>query len=505
MNETPTYIKSQKGANKLTFAGYIYVKDNTNDRKTYWRCENRPCKGRVITTNDNAVQITQQHTHAPDRVKLEVCHWLFLFFAVGDNLKRFVDRVLFGSTKIFVFFVHIQVQLAMVRLKDAALTHIPTSTIINQELAANIPAAVQACLPKETSMKRTVQRWRRKDQPQLPASSNDMKDTVVGTKWGRTIDGQDWVRIFDADGDACMLFLTIGNMTRLSASSVWYGDGTFSVTPKPYVQLYTIHGVVMDRVFPLAYALLGRKTIAAYSAMFNELSVALDEHELCIDTCCRVWRCDFEQAVIRSCDTDVELCFFHFCQAHWRKLQALGLGDLYSSDLEFALRCRMYTALAFMPPEAIEDAFDELHQTAPRELVLFGNYFQDTYVGKLAPSNRRGDRKRSKPLFPPEQWSVYERTATNEPRTTNSLEGWHARFSQIIGKSHPNVYEFITRLKEEQVHTEFCIEQHLSGVPPPTSRANVIRNNKRLAKVVSEYGRLLTCEYLRSIAHNIRY
>lgn len=66
-------------------------------------------------------------------------------------------------------------------------------------------------------------------------------------------------------------------------------------------------------------------------------------------------------------------------------------------------------------------------------------------------------------LFPPELWTVYFRTQVNELRTTNKLEGWHQHFGQFVGKSNPNVYEFITRLKEEQTHREFRITS-IAGV-----------------------------------------
>ena len=88
---------------------------------------------------------------------------------------------------------------------------------------------------------------------------------------------------------------------------------------------------------------------------------------------------------------------------------------------------------------------------------------------------------------------------------TAKLEGWHCRFGQIIGKSHPNVYKFVSPLREEQVHTEFCIEQYIAGVQPPVSRSNVIKNNARLLKVVSYVEKLTVLEYLHGNSHNITY
>ena len=58
------------------------------------------------------------------------------------------------------------------------------------------------------------------------------------------------------------------------------------------------------------------------------------------------------------------------------------------------------------------------------------------------------------PKFPPRLWSVYERVLNDEPRTTNMLEGWHRRFSSIVAKHHPNIYDFIGCLRSEQFRTE---------------------------------------------------
>ena len=53
---------------------------------------------------------------------------------------------------------------------------------------------------------------------------------------------------------------------------------------------------------------------------------------------------------------------------------------------------------------------------------------------------------------------VFERTIVDEPRINNILEGWHRRFNTIVAKHHPNIYEFLERLKGEQAHTDTLVE-----------------------------------------------
>ena len=45
-------------------------------------------------------------------------------------------------------------------------------------------------------------------------------------------------------------------------------------------------------------------------------------------------------------------------------------------------------------------------------------------------------------VFPRNCGLVYERVLNDEPRTTNMLEGWHRRFSTVLTKHHPNIYDF---------------------------------------------------------------
>jgi hypothetical protein len=70
------------------------------------------------------------------------------------------------------------------------------------------------------------------------------------------------------------------------------------------------------------------------------------------------------------------------------------------------------------------------------------------------------------PLFPTEVWNVRQRVLKDEPKSTNSLEAWHRRFGIIVGKSHPNIFEFISKLKTEQSYTECRVDKLYAGDDP---------------------------------------
>lgn len=57
-------------------------------------------------------------------------------------------------------------------------------------------------------------------------------------------------------GLSILLFGTVSNLNNLGRANVWYGDGTFSVCPNLFYQLYTIHAEVHGQILPLVYSLL---------------------------------------------------------------------------------------------------------------------------------------------------------------------------------------------------------------------------------------------------------
>ena len=66
------------------------------------------------------------------------------------------------------------------------------------------------------------------------------------------------------------------------------------------------------------------------------------------------------------------------------------------------------------------------------------DYFEDNYIGR----QRRG-RPRAIPPFPIELWNMFDRTQEELPRTNNSIEGWHHRFSLNCDGMHPSLGKFI--------------------------------------------------------------
>ena len=180
---------------------------------------------------------------------------------------------------------------------------------------------------------------------------------------------------------------------------MWYGDGTFSVAPQHFYQLYTLHGVVLNQVLPLAYCLLTKKSRSIYREMFTAIKSQAESRSIPISV--DNFRIDFELACIRSFEdvfpeAQVECCFFHLAQAHWRKIVDLGLRQQYIEDESLSMSLRMLTALAFVPAQHIYDSFQSMKESTPEIASGFIEYMEETYVGKycftteLRPSEQSG-------------------------------------------------------------------------------------------------------------------
>lgn len=269
-----------------------------------------------------------------------------------------------------------------------------------------------------------------------------------------------------------------------------------------FYQVYTIHGVRQNNVIPLCFALLPNKRQETYTAMFNALKQKNGRlNPVTIMT-------DFEQAAMNAFkevfpQTSMSGCFFHFGQCLWRKMhQFQDLQQDYKNDSEFALKIKMLTALAFIPPEDVIKSFelltiDAFYSSSPN-MISFIDYFEDTWIGQPV---RRGRRR--EPKFGIRIWNCFYRVTDDIAKTNNSVEGWHRGFHSMLGSDHPTIWKLINGFKKEQSVNEVRILQYQAGQNPPPSRKRYRESACRLKSVVESYGTLPTEDYLKSIAHNL--
>jgi len=94
---------------------------------------------------------------------------------------------------------------------------------------------------------------------------------------------------------------------------------------------------------------------------------------------------------VRQAFPRVELhgCLFHLTKSTRGQLSENGLLLRYNADPRFALNARMIVALAFVPTDNLDDAFDALSNEVPNELTPILNWLEDNYVDRPGRNNPR--------------------------------------------------------------------------------------------------------------------
>ena len=440
------------GGRKLLYNGYIYMKDKDLADVSYWCCEKRGiCSSRMVTyiVSGSIKKAPSSHNHQPDTASVEAA--------------KTIGAIKLRSTQ----------------------TDDVTSSVIQHSISS-ISIAAGLKLPSKESLSKIVRRKRK-------IAEVDFTESIYTTR------GQQFLISKTLEIDLTILG-TQENILTLARYPHWFCDGTFDSAPIGY-QLYTIHALLNETVtIPLVYCLAKDKTELTY----NQIFATLKEHNPSLNPASIM--IDFERAAFNALtqnfpNAEIQGCFFHFGQAIWRHIQALGLQQRYQNDEKFAVILKQFRPLAFVPVIDVIPCYEELVDSLSDELVDdlsdFLNYFEKTWIG----IEHHGRRRR--PLFSIELWNVRERVEQILPRTNNSVEGWHRGFDIRINTTHPTVSKLIHKILIEQSNSEITSERFRSGYDLAKSKKKYAQLNKRIEKVVDEYIYIPHVEYLRAISHNL--
>lgn len=125
-------------------------------------------------------------------------------------------------------------------------------------------------------------------------------------------------------------------------------------------------------------------------------------------------------------------CLFHWTQAVWRKVQAVGLTRVFRHCERSKKMIKRLMALPMLPEEHISAAFSRLKDKAPENLSELVEYIELTWV------NSRN--------WAPPTWCQYMRPI----RTNNNVEGWHRRFNhRTFANGPPSLYKLVAELNRE--------------------------------------------------------
>ncbi|CAF1237473.1 unnamed protein product [Rotaria sordida] len=265
-----------------------------------------------------------------------------------------------------------------------------------------------------------------------------------------------------------------------------------------------------EMTFPCVFGLLPNRQKSTYHFMFNELkSIAL---QMQLNFAPKTIMSDFEPGLLTVVSAELATvthssCYFHFTQAIYRAIQRVGLSTSYNDDDDVKQYCRKLMALPLLPEAIIEDTYDDLIATMPKQLKDTLNdlleYFQQQWFVKV----------------PISQWCVHGLNI----RTNNNAEGelfllfnskyhflmfniaFHSRFNRRVQVNHPNIWSFIKILQGEENRFHHMYVQFSAGLGIRQKQAKTIAIQRRIDNLGQRYydGAISAMEYLDALSFTV--
>lgn len=454
-----SFGSTSRGVSTLIFQSHEYIKHRvTSENTTHWRCRKHQaakCKSIVHTRGNIIVKHPIDHTH---------------------DVTPFQPL----ASK------------AIAEMKELMTCPGVTPKRAMAEIVENLSDGAKVCLPKKTTLARTLQRSR-KGENSTPVP-RDMKFDIpqIYSPYVLFDSGRE-------DNDRIIILGKNDLLKFLERKTCWLADGTFKVCPDLFFQLYSIHVQEESTSWPCVLALLPGKSQEIYSRLFIALKNLIPEAAPT-----RILT-DFEMAAMNSFQevfptAQISGCFFHLSQAVLRKVGALGLKNMYESNTDdIATSVKMLCALSLLPLQEIEDAFLEVAETFPdnrQDVEELISYFETTFIrGRQLRGGRRRDA-----LFPAQLWNQRNAAAEGIARTTNCVEGWHNGLQSLFQCAHPTMWTFLNGLVKETELSHAQYLQHISGQRIPM-KPRYKSLKLRLQNIIDNYETQNRLMFLRTVSY----
>ena len=241
---------------------------------------------------------------------------------------------------------------ARAEMKQRATQTTESTAAIRDAAEAGLSQAARAEMPRAADVMRSIARYRRTagTASREPATLEDLQLPVeLQNTTARPGSPSERFLLFDSRNDEeyggrrMLVFASDWGLLKLADARHWLADGTFKVAPTVFEQLYTIHASEHGQVFPCVYALLPDKSEQTYRKLLQITKDAIEERLPEADGLGGTIITDMEKSATNAFrivfpDKVQTVCFFHFCQAIWRKAQQLVLQAQYGADADFALQ-----------------------------------------------------------------------------------------------------------------------------------------------------------------------
>jgi hypothetical protein len=392
---------------------YTYKRNKIHEKVTNWVCTLKPkCKAMCATENDTEMIIRWTgHSHDPDPVKLKV-----------DEAEA--------------------------EILEAAAKHpkLKTSHLINEWHKKTMGPAEKTYLPSKRTMERKLQKVKQtaKGHPKCPANFDDLEN--IPNKYTMTYDEKPFlIANVNSPAGRILIYCSKEGLKLMARAEIWTMDGTFSVVPNPFTQLYSFLAEIDGYSYPCVFCLLPDKKGHSYKIVMETIRDKLAEKG---PINLRQVVLDFESPALKEFrsafgpQVRVTGCTVHFARALRRRQGKEGLLS-WQKKYKFKLFSACLRGLAFVPPRMVAEYYQcllgpemddvledldndpnfkmEVKDDLKQSLNRFLEYFEATYLGK---QGRAGWLKGKYNLS---MWNQHDNVLEGRQLSTNAHEGFHSR------------------------------------------------------------------------------
>ena len=412
MSTTKTRL-TQKGKVQIEHNGFLYNQKRANKFKIIWVCNQSSCNSKATTSkNPEEFEIT------------------FILTVSEHNHSSLVNQI--------------KKQEMETKMKEKmVITERSSRNVINKILEGTGTELI-SLFPNYDSTSKLLRRFRNKiinPEPFIYPSlglGEFITSTILKSSFYRYGPVNLSCSIVNSD---ILIFFSDTALNDLYLETVWCTDGTFSVVPDPYYQLYSVSYIKNYIVFPCIFVLMKNRRKETYIDIFRILI------ELKGRVAPNYLKTDFETASFSAFkevypETIISGCQFHLGQAIQRRIQSIGLIKTYKEDLNFKIFTKCLVALTYVNPNYVLPLFESIscHPSLPITLHPIYDYFKRNFI--IGATNTR---------FDIDIWnSFHSFRDDNVIRTNNAIEGWHSAFKKSFSGSQSSFILLIHKLRAEE-------------------------------------------------------
>lgn len=302
-------------------------------------------------------------------------------------------------------------------------------------------------LPKNKNIRDKITKYRKKYLKNTHDNNGEDNEDIY------TLNGNKFLQVNEeVDNGQIKIFFNESHINYIINSKIWIGDGTFKSVPKEFKQLYVFHCQIRNSFFPLIYILMPDKSFQSYKFIFKYIRSFSKEFKL------EQLVVDMEYAVIKAAKCyfqtiNIQLCYFHFTQSIWRKLQQLGLQKFYYLQTDFRYLFKILCALPFEKTKNIINCFQILKEKSRKfeenNIKILFNYFEKNFI-KQELKNTNNEY----------MWSIHYSFIKDFPYTTNVSEAWNRGINSVFRMYNKiNFIDFVRELKTRDFNVSCRINE----------------------------------------------